>query len=66
MPTIERQIDALGGSDTPDGYSDALTDCLPIAADADALDVQYGKGRYQAGQHGKALFVRCLRSKGTE
>lgn len=37
MPTIERQIDALGGSDDPDGYSDALADCLPIAADADAL-----------------------------
>lgn len=41
MPTIERQIDALGGAHTSseygDGYSDALTDCLPIAADADAL-----------------------------
>ena len=52
MPTIERQIDALGGNDAPDGYSDALTDCLPIAADADALveelievieDVLYGR-----------------------
>ena len=52
MPTIERQIDALGGSDTPDGYSDALAAALPIAADADALveelievieDVLYGR-----------------------
>ena len=56
MPTIERQIDALGGAHTSpeygDGYSDALTDCLPIAADADALveelievieDVLYGR-----------------------
>ena len=56
MPTIERQIDALGGSHTDerygDGYDDALAAALPIAADADALveelievieDVLYGR-----------------------
>ncbi|HEX8555237.1 MAG TPA: hypothetical protein VF695_11065 [Sphingomonas sp.] len=43
MPTIERQIDALGGTHSPDeaeygrGYDAALDLALPIAADADAL-----------------------------
>lgn len=41
MPTIERQIDALGGShDDPrygEGYDEALDAALLIAQDADAL-----------------------------
>lgn len=41
MPTIERQIDALGGSHSDpvygDGYNDALTAALGVARDADAL-----------------------------
>lgn len=56
MPTIERQIDALGGTHSDpvygDGYDDALRVAGQIAADADALveelietieDVLYGR-----------------------
>lgn len=46
MPTIEREIDALGGAQEGsgeynggyhDGYSAALTDAMEVAANADAL-----------------------------
>lgn len=37
MPTIERQIDALGGADSHPEFVAALDAAAPIAAEADAL-----------------------------
>ena len=71
MPTIERQIDALGGAHTSseygDGYSDALTDCLPIAADADALveelidHIKHGDAEHQSWLLGSLLSFFATR-----
>lgn len=76
MPTIERQIDALGGAHTSseygDGYSDALTDCLPIAADADALveelievieDVLYGRQTLSRWAHDAEAMLARLKHR---